>query len=79
MTSQLTGQLPNIQNDPFVATLKQLNPAYASVKIDVNILQGFLGPQGQSQIKTMIAQAPQSNQGSFWIALTTLSLSQKML
>ena len=63
MTSQLTGQLPNIQNDPFMATLKQLNPAYASVKIDVNTLQGFLSPQGQSQIKAMIAQAPQASQG----------------
>ena len=63
MTSQLTGQLPNIQNDPFVATLKQLNPAYASVKIDVNTLQGYLSPQGQSQIKAMITQAPQASQG----------------
>ena len=63
MNSQLTGQLSNIQNDPFVAMLKQLNPAAASTKIDVNTIQVYLSPEGQAQIKTMIAQAPQTIQG----------------
>ena len=63
MNNQLTGQLSNIQNDPFVAMLKQLNPAAASTKIDVNTIQGYLSPEGQSQIKAMIAKAPQASQG----------------
>lgn len=61
MNSQLASQLTNIQNEPFVAAIKQLNPA-ASFKIDVNAIQGFLSTQGQAQIKAMIAQAPQSAQ-----------------
>jgi MFS family permease len=61
MNSQLASQLTNIQNEPFVASLKQLNPA-ASFKIDVNAIQGFLSTQGQAQIKAMIAQAPQAAQ-----------------
>jgi predicted PurR-regulated permease PerM len=63
MTSQLTGQLSNIRNDPFLASLRQLNPASASVKIDINTIQGYLSPDGQTQIKSLINQAPQAMQG----------------
>ena len=61
MNSQLSSQLTNIQNDPFVATLKQLDPA-ALTKIDVNTIQGFLSVDGQAQIRGMIAEAPQAMQ-----------------
>jgi len=62
MNSQLSSQLTNIRNDPFVATLRQLDPA-ALTKIDVNTIQGFLSVDGQAQIKGMIAEAPQAMQG----------------
>lgn len=61
MNSQLSSQLPNIQNEPFVATLKQLDPA-ALTKIDVNAIQGFLSIDGQAQMRGMIAEAPQAMQ-----------------
>jgi hypothetical protein len=59
MNSQLAGRLVNIQNDPFVATMKQLNPNSAVGKIDGNTVQGLLSTAGQTQIKAALAQAPQ--------------------
>lgn len=61
MNSNLSNQLANIQNDPFIASIQQYNPAVFA-KIDVNTIQGFLSPEGQAQIKALIAQAPPSNQ-----------------
>ena len=61
MNSQLASQLANIQNEPFVAAIKQMNPAALS-KIDVNTVQGFLSTEGQAKIKAMIVEAPQAIQ-----------------
>ena len=33
------------------------------MKINLNTIQGYLSTEGQAQIKAMIAQAPQANQG----------------
>jgi EmrB/QacA subfamily drug resistance transporter len=69
MNNNLASQLANIQNDPFVTTINQLNPA-AITKIDVNTIQGFLSPEGQSQIKTLIAHAPPADQAQLSAGLT---------
>jgi len=61
MNSGLARQLANLQYEPFVVAMKQLNPA-ASFKIDANAIQGFLSTQGQAKIKASIAQAPQAVQ-----------------
>lgn len=62
MTSQLTIRLANIGNDPFVTVLKQLNPSAAIARMDANSVHSFLTPDGQAQIKAMLAQAAQSMQ-----------------
>jgi len=61
MNSQLSGQLPNIQGDPFVATLRQLDPTTLT-KIDANSIQGFLSVDGQAQMRARLAEAPQAMQ-----------------
>lgn len=69
MNSQLAQQLAGVANEPFVTAMKQMGPAAAAMtKIDGNTIQGFLTPQGQGQISTIIAKAPESVQ-------TTLSAS----
>jgi MFS family permease len=70
MNNQLAHQLTNIQNDSFVATIKQLNPAAAFTKIDVNTIQEFLSTEGQVQMKTMLAKAPQAMQGQLAASLS---------
>lgn len=62
LNSQLASQLASIQSDPFIAMLKQLDPAAALTKIGVNTIQGFLSKDGQAQIRAMIAKAPQDMQ-----------------
>jgi EmrB/QacA subfamily drug resistance transporter len=42
MNSQLSSRLSNIQNDPFVTSMKQLNPNSALGNIDGNTVQGLL-------------------------------------
>lgn len=59
MNSQLAARLVNIQNDPFVASMKQLDPNSAVGNIDGNTVQGLLSTAGQTQIKAALAQAPQ--------------------
>lgn len=71
LNSQLTSSLANIQNEPFVEALKKSNPS-ALTKIDVNTIQGFLSPDGQAQIKTMISNIPQSHQVQLLASLNHL-------
>jgi EmrB/QacA subfamily drug resistance transporter len=59
MNSQLASRLINIQNDPFVASMKQLNPNSAIDNINGNTVQGLLSAAGQEQMKAALAQAPQ--------------------
>jgi EmrB/QacA subfamily drug resistance transporter len=69
MNSQLASRLTNIQNDPFVASMKQLDPSSAIGNINGNTVQGLLSAAGQAQMKAALAQAPQPLQsqltGSF--------------
>jgi ABC-type multidrug transport system fused ATPase/permease subunit len=62
MSSQLVSRLTNVSSEPFIVAMKQVNHAADFTKIDVNTIQGFLSAEGQSQIKTMIANAPQAIQ-----------------
>ena len=59
MNSQLASHLTNIANDPFVTTLKRLSPGAAVGKLDANAIQGLLSNAGQTQVRTMLAQAPE--------------------
>lgn len=61
MNSQLAGRLANIQNEPFVATLKQLTPGQTA-NIDANAIQGLLSAQGQAAVRGMLAKAPATAQ-----------------
>jgi EmrB/QacA subfamily drug resistance transporter len=70
MNNQLAHQLIDIQNDPFVATIKQLNPAAALTKIDVNTIQQYLSAEGQAQIKAILTQAPQAMQDQLVASLS---------
>ena len=62
VNNQLANQLTNIQNDSFLTALKQLNPAAAFTKIDVDTIQHILSADGQAQIKAVLAQAPAAMQ-----------------
>ena len=59
MNSQLASRLANIANDPFVTTIKRLSPGAAVGKLDANAIQGLLSTDGQTQVRTMLAQAPE--------------------
>ena len=52
------------------ANEKQLNPATALTKIDVNTIQEVLSREGQAQIKTMFVQLPQAMQGQLAVSLS---------
>ncbi|MBI4295995.1 MAG: MFS transporter [Chloroflexi bacterium] len=58
MNSQLASHLANIQNEPFVATIKQLAPSQALGNIDANAVQRLLSVQGQTQVRDMLTQVP---------------------
>jgi EmrB/QacA subfamily drug resistance transporter len=62
MNSQLASHLPNIANEPFVTTLKQLSPNSPIGNVDANTIQNLLNPAGQSQIRALLAQAPAPQQ-----------------
>ena len=79
MNNQMAHQLTNIQNEPFAATIRQLNPAAALTKIDVNTIQQFLSTEGQAQIKALISKAPMAMQeqitASFSHFLNTIKMA----
>ncbi|MDO8716082.1 MAG: MFS transporter, partial [Dehalococcoidales bacterium] len=59
MNSQLASRLTDIANDPFVTTLKRLSPGAAVGTLDANAIQGLLSNAGQTQVRTLLAQAPE--------------------
>ncbi len=58
MNSQLATRLTNVQNDPFVAAVKQMAPGTSLSSLDANTIQGLMTPEGQQQVAKMLAQAP---------------------
>lgn len=59
MNSQLASRLTDIANDPFMTTLTRLSSGAAVGKLDANAIQGLLSNAGQTQVRTLLAQAPE--------------------
>lgn len=57
MNSQLASRISTIQSEPFVQTMKQLNPKLDFSQIDANYIQQFLGSDFRTQITSIIAKA----------------------
>ncbi|MDB5188295.1 MAG: transporter [Candidatus Kaiserbacteria bacterium] len=58
MNSQLASRLASIGSDPFVQTMKQLDPNTAIAHIDSNTVQAILNPATQSSITSLFLKAP---------------------
>jgi EmrB/QacA subfamily drug resistance transporter len=59
MNAQLAQFRTTLQNEPFVALIRQHNPGGIH-PIDSNTVQQFLSPQGQARMQAIIARAPAS-------------------
>lgn len=58
MNSQLATRLSDIGNDPFVQTMREIDPNTSIAKVDSNTVQAILNPATRSQITATFAQAP---------------------
>jgi len=59
MNSRLSGQMSQLEQEPFTAQLKQVNPGG---NIDGSFIQGVLNPDNQERIRSMFAKLPVSQQ-----------------
>jgi hypothetical protein len=62
MNAQLASHLSDIGSDPFVQTIKQIDPNTAIANIDSNSVQAILNPATQSSIMSAFSKAPASAQ-----------------
>ncbi|MFH1562890.1 MAG: MDR family MFS transporter [Nitrospirota bacterium] len=62
MNSQLANRLSNLEQEPFVAMMKNIGSTDIFSKIDSNTVQNLLNPDSQAQIRAMFAHSPQSLQ-----------------
>jgi MFS family permease len=58
MNSRLTGQMKGLQNEPFVAQLKQFDTSNTASHFDGSFIQTVLNQDGQKHIKDMLAKIP---------------------
>ena len=80
LNSQLADRLVGLSDDGFVRAMNRMNPQAALGKVDSNMLQNFLTPDGQAQIKAaIISQAPADSQpqilGAFDHFVETLKIA----
>jgi EmrB/QacA subfamily drug resistance transporter len=62
MNSQLSSRLASIGSDPFMQTMKTIDPNTAIATINSNTVQAILNPATQSSITALFAQAPETMQ-----------------
>jgi EmrB/QacA subfamily drug resistance transporter len=59
MNTRLSGQMNQLEQEPFTAQLKQVHPGG---NIDGSFIQGVLNPDNQERIRSMFAKLPASQQ-----------------
>ncbi len=58
LNNGLAGRLANIASNPFVRSVKRMNPATPLTNINADTLQSFLAGEGRQKLKSAVAAAP---------------------
>jgi hypothetical protein len=58
MNSRLTAQMNHLQNEPFVAQLKQFDTSNTASQFDGSFIQTVLNRDGQQHIRDMLSKVP---------------------
>lgn len=64
MNSRLTSQMGRLQNEPFLAQLKQFDTSNSASHFDGSFIQTVLNQDGQQHIKDMLSKVPAPYQSS---------------
>lgn len=62
LNNRLNSHIADAKSDPLVLQMGQLSPSFQPEKLDANILQQLLSPQGKQQFMDQIAQLPANMQ-----------------
>ncbi len=63
LNNGLAGKLANLASDPFVRSVKQMNPAAPLTNINADTLQSFLSGEGHQKLQGAVAAAPAAQRG----------------
>jgi EmrB/QacA subfamily drug resistance transporter len=58
MNSRLTAQMSHLQNEPFIAQLKQFDTSNTASQFDGSFIQTVLNRDGQQHVRDMLAKVP---------------------
>jgi EmrB/QacA subfamily drug resistance transporter len=64
MNSRLNAEMQSLQDEPFVAEMKQFVPGNNAGPLNGTIIQSVLNPENQEQIRAMIAKSPAASQAA---------------
>ncbi len=62
MNNRLSVQMERLQNEPFVAQMKQMDIGKTASHFDGSFIQSVLNPENQQHIRSMLATLPPANQ-----------------